>query len=1258
MDLHYFSDENFHGSLKRFFKELSIPVSYIAEEPTTAEEILENTCKPNNPAHQLMEDVWFLGMVDDEAFKKQTDELHPEFRKKVGKDYEGLLIFGVTLNSDKGRLPARGQMAEITRAFNREFHYTPVVVIFKYQQYISLANCERTAYRQKWREGEKVGRVSLLKDVDTRQPHTGHLKILQILEIRRKGKGAITSFEGLYQYWQEVFSISLLSKNFYRELSNWYFWALQHVDFPDDFEKDEQVRNPVNVIRLITRLMFCWFMKEKGLVPDTLFDEEELKGCLNFRDVNGSTYYKAILQNLFFATLNTEMRKDNPGSRQFVNCRYGIQEFYRHDRLFRDKKDALELFKNIPFLNGGLFENLDRNVGRPDEIRIDCFSDRPANSERLRVPDFLFFGDENEVDLSRVCGDKKRKKETVRGLIRILKSYKFTIAENTPVEEEIALDPELLGKIFENLLASYNPETQTTARKQTGSFYTPREIVNYMVDESLTAYFSNALAPADDEDLKKALDDKLHQLLSYSPERHLFNDNEVGIIINALDNAKILDPACGSGAFPMGILHKMVHILSKIDPENARWKQKQMDKIAEISDITVREKLLEDVEESFRGNELDYGRKLHLIQNCVFGVDIQPIAVQIAKLRFFISLVADQKVDRGKKNLGILPLPNLETKFVAANTLMGIERSGQLMLQSLEIDKKQDELADARQKHFSARTPKTKAKYRESDENLRAELARLLKERGSFGEDVAEKLANWDPYNQNVSADFFDPEWMFGIKDGFDIVIGNPPYIQIQKFSSLQKVQWEEQQYQTFDRMGDIYCLFYEKGYQLLAASGLLCFISSNKWMRAGYGVRLRKFFSEQTAPLLLIDFGNVRVFDATVNANILLMQKAANQKQKRNQNQMLLCRIDNDFNLTEPLAEYVSMHRYRMMQPNKAAWVVGTKDMFDITTRIEKQGIPLKDWNVKIYRGIITGCNDAFIIDRETKNRLAEDPKNAELLKPVLTGKDIQKWKAEFKNMWLINTHNGLKKENIPPIDVEKNYPVIWKWLEQFRKRLEKRQDKGEHWTNLRNCSYLEEFENPKIIWGNLTLNAKFALDTEHFYLTAPSNLLTCQDPKEIKYLLAVLNSKISSYYMRQTGYSREGGYLEYKKIFVEKIPVKKISPSEQEPFIRLVDYILFLKQQSLTTSTEKLMPVFFEHIINGLSYELYLPESVRKTEGRAFAKYLQNLPDISIQSDKMRCVSETFTKLHKQDHPIRNAIFFIDSAPEIAMIEKTVRS
>ncbi|MBW2591180.1 MAG: SAM-dependent DNA methyltransferase, partial [Deltaproteobacteria bacterium] len=430
-------------------------------------------------------------MVDDRAFNNQPSIIESVQLKE--KDYDGLLIFGVILDREGGKLPSRGQMAEVTRTFNREFHYTPVVIVFKYGSYLCFSNCERIPYKQDWREGEKAGKVSLLMDIDTVNTHTGHLKILQNLAIPTTGKKAVTTFDGLYNYWQEVFSVSLLSKRFYQELSNWYFWTLAHVEFPDDEEKDREVRNATSVIRLITRLMFVWFLKEKNLVPDALFDKDELDEHLNYKDYHNSTYYKAILQNLFFATLNTKMKKDDPESRKFVNRQYGIQEFYRYERFFKNKQKALKLFETIPFLNGGLFENLDKNIGKPDEVRLDCFSNRPAHEKRLKVPDFLFFGAEDQIDLSDVYGSKKRKNETVKGIIHILNSYKFTIAENTPIEEEIALDPELLGKVFENLLASYNPETKTTARKQTGSFYTPREIVNYMVDESLIAYLEGKL---------------------------------------------------------------------------------------------------------------------------------------------------------------------------------------------------------------------------------------------------------------------------------------------------------------------------------------------------------------------------------------------------------------------------------------------------------------------------------------------------------------------------------------------------------------------------------------------------------------------------------------------------------------------------------------------------------------------------------------------------------------------------------------------
>ncbi|HOK77485.1 MAG TPA: hypothetical protein PLW35_07160, partial [Verrucomicrobiota bacterium] len=543
----------------------------------------------------------------------------------------------------------------------------------------------------------------------------------------------------------------------------------------------------------------CWFVKQMRLIPGELFDQRTLGSLLKdgakLATNKNTTFYKAILQNLFFATLNQEI-----GKRQFRkrnkdphgrDPHRGITNLYRYEDYFTDPNAFLELVKSIPFLNGGLFECLDQvyraEEGRPD-IRIDGFSDHPKNP--LSVPDFLFFGDERVVDLSKAYGEARYKRATVRGLIHIFNSYNFTVTESTPLDQEVALDPELAGKVFENLLAAYNPETATTARKQTGSFYTPREIVDYMVDEALIAYLKAKLTTdcTDNTDKKQTeqmepsvksasslVEQKLRHLLAYNDEPHQFSKDEVNRLIAAIDNLKALDPACGSGAFPMGLLHKLVFILGKLDPHNEQWKQKQLAKASEIPDATVREKTLADIEQAFAANELDYGRKLYLIENCIYGVDIQPIAVQIAKMRFFISLTIDQRVDPSALNLGIRPLPNLETKFVAANTLIGIERPKQMLLRNPQIDAKEAELRQIRERHFTARTPATKAKCRELDAKLRAEIGDLLRADG-FPRETTEKLANWNPYDQNASADFFDPEWMFGIREGFDIVIGNPPY--------------------------------------------------------------------------------------------------------------------------------------------------------------------------------------------------------------------------------------------------------------------------------------------------------------------------------------------------------------------------------------------------------------------------------------------------------------------------------------------------
>ncbi|MGC8927948.1 MAG: Eco57I restriction-modification methylase domain-containing protein, partial [Myxococcota bacterium] len=692
--------------------------------------------------------------------------------------------------------------------------------------------------------------------------------------LQQIGECKFTSLEEI----KEAFSVEPVTKQFYEEIQNWYFWAMDRIKFPEDYkysddpEKDREIRNATNLIRLITRIIFIWFLKEKGLVPEVLFTEEKLKEVV--KDFGrSSNYYNAILQNLFFATLNQKMSE-----RRFARddgypankSEYGVKTFYRYaDRFLISKDKVLELFKEIPFLNGGLFDCLDKEDESGRVIYVDGFSRNPK--KQVILPDLLFFQkDPVRVNLSAYgLGSNK----PVRGLIEILKNYNFTIDENTPIDQEIALDPELLGKVFENLLASYNPETATTARKATGSYYTPREIVDYMVEESLKEYIKTQVPETKEEDIEL--------LLSYSEEMPDITDNEKKKVITAIDNIKILDPACGSGAFPMGILHKLVHILQKLDPENKHWYELQYQKALSASeeifkkgDKSEREESLKEINEAFDENinYPDYARKLYLIENCIYGVDIQPIAIQISKLRFFISLVLDQKVDRAKENLGIRALPNLETKFVAANTLIEIGKPTQLKLRNPEIEKKEKELKELRHRYFTVKTRTEKQRLQQKDKKLREDIANLLIHDG-WGEQTAEKIATFDLFDQNASADWFDPEWMFGANEGFDIVIGNPPYVRQERIKELKPI-FQKQGYKVYVSTADLYTYFYEKGYDLLNSEGILCFISSNKWMRAKYGEKLRKFLKENTNVLTLIDFGGYPVFEQTVDTNIILFQK------------------------------------------------------------------------------------------------------------------------------------------------------------------------------------------------------------------------------------------------------------------------------------------------------------------------------------------------------------------------------------------------
>ncbi|PMP76176.1 MAG: type II restriction endonuclease, partial [Sulfurihydrogenibium sp.] len=429
-----------------------------------------------------------------------------------------------------------------------------------------------------------------------------------------------------------AFSEKELTEEFYKEIQNWYAWALKHAKFPSGMPEE-------NLLRLLTRMIFVWFLKEMKLIPEEIFDEKKLQEIV--KDFgNSDNYYNAILQNLFFATLNRPIEERQFATQgSFLENRkhFGVKNLYRYeDKLKITKEEFIKLFEETPFVNGGLFECLDK-----DNLYIDGFS---RNEEkRAKLPDFLFFSEEREEDLSHFYGDKKKSKEKVKGLINILKEYNFTADESSPIDIEVSLDPELLGHIFESLLATISPDTGETVRKITGSYYTPKEIVDFMVEESVLEYLKTNT---------NITEDKLRQIVSYQEEVEL-SDQEKEEIVRAIDQIKIIDPAVGSGAFPMGILHKLVYILSKIDKDNKIWKKLQTEKAEEEVKIIlqeekkeVREELFKELNESFDEslNYPDYARKLYLIQNSIYGVDIQPIAIQITKLRFFLSLIIDQKV--------------------------------------------------------------------------------------------------------------------------------------------------------------------------------------------------------------------------------------------------------------------------------------------------------------------------------------------------------------------------------------------------------------------------------------------------------------------------------------------------------------------------------------------------------------------------------------------------------------------------------------
>lgn len=882
-----------------------------------------------------------------------------------------------------------------------------------------------------------------------------------------EGAGNLSTQEALHITLWESFKLKSVNQKFYDGVSNSFTDLLQHLT---SINKDDE-ESKLFASRLLGRLLFCWFLRKKGIIDEGM-------GYFDASNQKSTDYYRSNLEKLFFLTLNTP-----------VDERDELQK--QHQRqLFADLMEDQQpsLFKTdqkTPYLNGGLFEPHDN----------DWFKD-----DSLTFPEGFFINLYSHFD-----------------------EFNFTTDESSPEYELIAIDPEMLGRVFESLLATQNDETGQQARKAKGAFYTPREIVSYMCKESLRNYLYNAVG--NQEDVKSSIDSLLDISDSQWAKsksntlRDKIKDYRTQIV-DALDAMTVLDPACGSGAFPMGMLQLCIRtyerLESRFDP---------------------------------------YKTKLQIIQNNIFGTDIEPMAVEIARLRAWLSLIVDEEDGRN-----VEPLPNLDFKFVCANSLIPLDKELGLFSDT-QLHQK---LKDIRVKYFNARKPHTKKAIQEDYYKLtNSNQTPLIAD-----DQRTAQLKSFDPFKNSRSADFFDSEQMFGLEEGFDIVIGNPPYISHDKIQIPKKIL---QTYQSNQAFADIYCYFFELAIeQTKSKKGVVSYITSNSYIKADYGKNLRKLISNNTSIIDLINIDQSQVFDtATVNTAILTLESAPTEYSASIFN-MPLDENGGDF------GSYVKANSFQKKSADfgERPWLLINSEIGDLLGRIRKDGVTLQSLKTKIRLGIATGANEAFVLSEDKKQELIkEDPKNAEIIKPVLRGRDIARYNYQQTQSVLL-TKNG--------IDVRRDYPTVFNYLDGFDDDFKNRGAKGQHWTNLRACAFFDDFKKDKIVWLELTSKSKFAVCTEEVYLLNSCYFMLPPEGYPIGALTGILNSKLIQFYMDTVSQTSGMGTNRWINTVVKDFPIPELRSENAHLFSTLSEVILNITKPKIDiTSTE--------NDVNKIVYELY---------------------------------------------------------------------
>ena len=882
---------------------------------------------------------------------------------------------------------------------------------------------------------------------------------------------------------------------------------------------------------------------------------------------------------LFLKLLEAQLIAYHKGEQDYAFLNFKkIPEYDILERLFFEvlaknyserSKDIATTYAKIPYLNSSLFEptELEHNTllisNLPDDKTIPILS-------------------------TTVLKDAQGKKRvgslsSLEYLLDFLDAYDFSSEGSVEIQEEnkTLINASVLGLIFEKINGYKD-----------GSFFTPGIITMYMCRESLRKATVQKFNEIKGWQLG-SFDELKDRIDPFNREER----EEGNAIINQI---RICDPAVGSGHYLVSALNEFIAMKSdlKILQDEHKNRIHHLIKI-ENDELLVYE--ADNNERFFSYNPKNaesqvvqktlFNEKKIIIENCLFGVDINPNSVKICRLRLWIELLKNAYY---KNATELETLPNIDINIKSGNSLLSrfnLDTDLKTALKKTKIsiaeyknafhkyqnaeNKEQkwdlEHFIDKIKHNFRTEINKNSKEVKElqnlkSEYYLKYEQAQLFDDTLTIEQEKHKKQleaaiekveAEIEAINSNkIYENTF--EWRFefpqvlddeGNYIGFDVIVGNPPYIQLQKMGEMTTVL-EKMSFQTFARTGDIYCLFYEKAYQLLKQGGICNFITSNKWMRAGYGEATRKFFIEYTNPLILIDFAGIKVFDtATVDVNILLYAK---EKSTFNTQACIV----KDKELKE-LSLYVRQHAQTTQFKNADSWVILSDIEQRIKAKIEAIGTPLKDWDIQINYGIKTGFNDAFIINGEKKAELiTQDPKSAEIIRPILRGRDIKRYGYEFADLYLINTHNGVKEKGIKRIDID-DYPAIKAHLDSFYQQLEKRQDKGDTPYNLRNCAYIEDFSKQKIIWKIIGNELAFCIENGNFMINNACYLLT---GNHLEYIVAFLNSKPIKWFSLQTNMNKTGvGDMQVgaQNISLFPIPIPK-AQYEQEiiNLLKISDY------------------------------------------------------------------------------------------------------